>query len=176
MQARRGYHLPVLLLLLLTCGQGADALLCSCNDHRACIPLPSANDETFTSIINDTSSLRRIRTTHVCSIGPEGQCYASKTYEADTEVGKGHGKVYTSYGCISSEEHRTLHCHSNLVPHFQPKAIACCNNTDLCNADLEPSFNNVDVDEYLERIGVAQEPLGNHHPVAHQVSFIAEKL
>lgn len=170
MQARRGYHLPVLLLLLLTCGQGADALLCSCNDHQTCKPLPTENDDAFSSIINDTNSISRIRTTHICSIGPEGQCYASKTYEANPGAGKGHGKIYSSYGCISSEEHRTLHCHSNLVPHFQPKTIACCNNTDLCNANLEPSFPLNYEEEYLERIGVPPEPSDSHHPVAHQVS------
>ena len=32
-----------------------------------------------------------------------------------------------------------LQCKGNLVPHESPKGIACCDDVDLCNEQIEPT-------------------------------------
>ena len=38
-----------------------------------------------------------------------------------------------TYGCLPADEQGLLQCKGHLVPHFQPRSIACCQEEDLCN-------------------------------------------
>ena len=38
-----------------------------------------------------------------------------------------------TYGCLPPDEQGPMQCKGHLVPHFQPRSIACCSDSDLCN-------------------------------------------
>ncbi|KAF7261456.1 hypothetical protein EG68_01252 [Paragonimus skrjabini miyazakii] len=48
--------------------------------------------------------------------------------------------IRVRYGCLSSYPEATLSCNGHFVNHSIPRAIACCNSSDFCNAKLVPDF------------------------------------
>ena len=45
-----------------------------------------------------------------------------------------------TYGCLPPDEKGLMQCKGHLVPHFQPRTIACCADQDLCNKELTPLY------------------------------------
>ena len=45
-----------------------------------------------------------------------------------------------TYGCLPPDESGLLQCKGNLVPHLNPKSIECCDDSELCNQYLYPSY------------------------------------
>ncbi|KAA3674811.1 uncharacterized protein DEA37_0001683 [Paragonimus westermani] len=58
--------------------------------------------------------------------------------------------IRVRYGCLSSYPEATLSCNGHFVNHSIPRAIACCNSSDFCNAKLVPEFfhHPTDLDAY----------------------------
>ena len=59
-----------------------------------------------------------------------------------------------TYGCLPPDEKGLMQCKGHLVPHFQPRNIACCADTDLCNKDLTPIYEPTP-----DELDTVQEPL-----------------
>ena len=49
-----------------------------------------------------------------------------------------------TYGCLPADEKGLMQCKGHLVPHFDPRNIACCADYDLCNKDLVPMYEATD--------------------------------
>ena len=45
-----------------------------------------------------------------------------------------------TYGCLPADEQGLMQCKGHLVPHFEPRTIACCSDRALCNQDLAPMY------------------------------------
>jgi len=45
-----------------------------------------------------------------------------------------------TYGCLPADEKGLMQCKGHLVPHFEPRNIACCSDYDMCNKDLVPMY------------------------------------
>ena len=45
-----------------------------------------------------------------------------------------------TYGCLPADEKGLMQCKGHLVPHFEPRNIACCSDRALCNQDLAPMY------------------------------------
>ncbi|KAJ8933751.1 hypothetical protein NQ318_000479, partial [Aromia moschata] len=72
-----------------------------------------------------------------CEIKPGGMCFTlveARYDEYGAEVPE-----YT-YGCLPSDERGFMQCKGHLVPHEHSKSIQCCENKDLCNLDLKPTY------------------------------------
>ncbi|XP_054266170.1 bone morphogenetic protein receptor type-1B-like [Macrosteles quadrilineatus] len=73
-----------------------------------------------------------------CEAKPGSQCFSAveDVYNLET----GNYEEERTYGCLPPDEQGFMQCKGNLVPHQMPKAIQCCNFTDMCNRDLRPTF------------------------------------
>jgi len=70
---------------------------------------------------------------------PDGApCFAA--VEEVTDPQTGHLVPEWTYGCLPPDEKGLMQCKGHLVPHFQPRTIACCTDHDLCNKDLTPLY------------------------------------
>ncbi|KAJ8679950.1 hypothetical protein QAD02_015737 [Eretmocerus hayati] len=73
-----------------------------------------------------------------CELKPGAQCYSSvqaEWYDDSSEF-----LPERKFGCLPPDESTILQCKGNLVHHVQPKTIACCDSSDLCNRDLLPMY------------------------------------
>merc|ERR1712158_308684 len=59
-----------------------------------------------------------------------------------------------TYGCLPPDEKGLMQCKGHLVPHFQPRTIACCAEEDLCNKELTPLYEPT-----VEELDTVTDPL-----------------
>ena len=71
-----------------------------------------------------------------CELKPGSKCFAAVELIRENEQ---RIEVW-SYGCLRPNEQTILQCHGNLVPHTKPTSIECCDETDLCNEHLRPTY------------------------------------
>ncbi|XP_075238301.1 serine/threonine receptor kinase thickveins isoform X2 [Lycorma delicatula] len=65
-------------------------------------------------------------------------CFSAVQEEYNSET-----KTYEpelSYGCLPPDEQGFMQCKGHLVPHHAGKSIQCCNDRNLCNQDLRPTY------------------------------------
>ena len=51
--------------------------------------------------------------------------------------------IFRTFGCLPPDEAGLMQCKANLVPHLNPKKIACCSDEDFCNQKLTPMYDLV---------------------------------
>ncbi|VEN60434.1 unnamed protein product [Callosobruchus maculatus] len=73
-----------------------------------------------------------------CEIRPGGMCFTS--VEAEFDEGLGYDVPIYTYGCLPDDERGLMQCKGHLVPHEQSKSIQCCNDKDMCNLNLKPTY------------------------------------
>ena len=76
-----------------------------------------------------------------CHAKPESKCYASIKKYLDKYTGESFDAL--EYGCLPPEDSSQLQCKGNLVPHTQPQGIECCDDGDLCNQHLQPTYHQI---------------------------------
>ncbi|XP_056643163.1 bone morphogenetic protein receptor type-1B isoform X3 [Diorhabda sublineata] len=73
-----------------------------------------------------------------CEIRTGGVCFTSVEAVYD-DIQDKDVPLYT-YGCLPDDERGLMQCKGHLVPHEQSKSIQCCNDKDLCNLSLRPTY------------------------------------
>jgi len=73
-----------------------------------------------------------------CRAPAGAPCFAAVEEVLDPETGL--LVPERTYGCLPAEEGGLLQCKGHLVPHFDPRNIACCASHDLCNKELAPQY------------------------------------
>ncbi|KAL1497483.1 hypothetical protein ABEB36_008441 [Hypothenemus hampei] len=71
-----------------------------------------------------------------CEVKIGGMCFT----DIEAEIEDGVEVAVLRYGCFPPDEGTLMQCKGNLVPHKNSKSIQCCNDTDLCNRDLQPMY------------------------------------
>nr|WAH70829.1 thickveins [Colaphellus bowringi] len=73
-----------------------------------------------------------------CEIRSGGVCFTS--VEAVYDDVQDRDVPFYTYGCFSDDERGLMQCKGHLVPHEQSKSIQCCNDKDMCNLGLKPTY------------------------------------
>ncbi|CAK9297197.1 unnamed protein product [Gordionus sp. m RMFG-2023] len=73
-----------------------------------------------------------------CYAQPSSQCFAAVRIEHDPSTKK-YIEIY-SYGCLPPHEKSLMQCRGDLVPHYLPKNIICCDHVDMCNQGIRPPY------------------------------------
>merc|ERR1712088_1001506 len=73
-----------------------------------------------------------------CTAPPGAPCFSAVEEVLDPETDL--LVPERTYGCLPADEQGLLQCKGHLVPHFQPRSIACCSDADLCNKELAPIY------------------------------------
>merc|ERR1719266_171688 len=73
-----------------------------------------------------------------CEAPPGAPCFAAVEEVVDPHTGA--LVPERTYGCLPPDEQGLMQCKGHLVPHFQPRTIACCAERALCNQDLAPMY------------------------------------
>lgn len=73
-----------------------------------------------------------------CEGRPGSQCFSAveEVWDSDTKE----MVPEWSFGCLPPAEQGFMQCKGNLVPHLREKNIICCNNTNMCNFDVYPTY------------------------------------
>ncbi|XP_015915106.1 bone morphogenetic protein receptor type-1B [Parasteatoda tepidariorum] len=74
-----------------------------------------------------------------CIARPLSVCFSSVEEVHNTETGQ--YEFERTYGCLPPDESGLMQCKGSLVPHKNPKGIACCADRDYCNLELKPFPN-----------------------------------
>jgi len=74
----------------------------------------------------------------VCEVENGGRCFTAveETFNTDT----GLLEPEYGYGCLSPGDSTFLQCKGDLVDHYIPTSIACCDHENLCNQRLRPTY------------------------------------
>jgi len=80
-----------------------------------------------------------------CEAPPGAPCFTAVEEVLDPETDS--LVPETTYGCLPADEKGFMQCKGHLVPHFDPRNIACCAEYDLCNKDLTPTYEARNVEE-----------------------------
>ncbi|XP_018576590.1 bone morphogenetic protein receptor type-1B isoform X2 [Anoplophora glabripennis] len=73
-----------------------------------------------------------------CIVQHGGMCFTLVEAVYDDKLGID-VPAYT-YGCLPADERGFMQCKGHLVPHETSKSIQCCNDKDMCNLDLKPTY------------------------------------
>jgi len=104
-----------LAVTMMTLTKGAEGITCFCLGHCP------GNE------LNGT-----------CTAPPGAPCFSAVEEVLDPETDL--LVPERTYGCLPADEQGLLQCKGHLVPHFQPRSIACCSDADLCNKELAPIY------------------------------------
>lgn len=74
-----------------------------------------------------------------CETRPGGHCFSMVEQIFDPDLEK-YVPEY-SFGCLPPEESGLMQCKGSQTPHQVPKNIICCNQTDLCNREVFPTYS-----------------------------------
>ncbi|KAI5634896.1 protein kinase domain-containing protein [Phthorimaea operculella] len=72
-----------------------------------------------------------------CVTQPGGYCFATVEEVLDENS---FVVLERTAGCLPAEESGLMQCKGSQVPHLHPKAITCCNDSDMCNRVLRPQL------------------------------------
>jgi len=108
-------QLLVLVSILFTRMQSSQGITCFCLGH-----CPN-------NLLNGT-----------CQAPPGAPCFSAVEEVLDPETNL--LVPERTYGCLPADEKGLMQCKGHLVPHFDPRNIACCADYDLCNKDLSPMY------------------------------------
>merc|ERR1719356_892112 len=108
-------QLLVLVSILFTRMQAAEGITCFCLGH-----CPN-------NALNGT-----------CQAPPGAPCFSAVEEVLDPETNL--LVPERTYGCLPADEKGLMQCKGHLVPHFEPRSIACCADYDMCNKDLSPMY------------------------------------
>lgn len=75
-----------------------------------------------------------------CDLKPGGRCF--KNVIEVWDEGANEYILERSFGCLPPDDQAFMQCKGNLVPHLKPQGIACCNDTDYCNQNLDVILPN----------------------------------
>ncbi|CAL8106614.1 unnamed protein product [Orchesella dallaii] len=75
---------------------------------------------------------------NICEVAAGGKCFAAVEEVFNPETGL-LGAEY-SYGCFAPGDSTFLQCKGHLVDHTIPASIACCDDGNICNEHLRPTY------------------------------------
>eukprot|EP00088_Acartia_fossae_P031264 TRINITY_DN3217_c0_g1_i3.p1 TRINITY_DN3217_c0_g1~~TRINITY_DN3217_c0_g1_i3.p1 ORF type:complete len:599 (+),score=81.16 TRINITY_DN3217_c0_g1_i3:105-1799(+) len=73
-----------------------------------------------------------------CTVQENAHCFAAVEEVLDPETNT--LVPERTYGCLPPDETGLLQCKGHLVPHFFPRSISCCSDSDQCNKYLTPVY------------------------------------
>lgn len=135
------------VLFTLTKLREAQALTCYCIGQYCSQPPSNPSSHNEGNSVNDWQEYPNL--SHNDSLSQLSSCEAKKGAKCFSAVAQvedvktGELVPERTFGCLPPDEAGLMQCKANLVPHLNPKKIACCSDEDFCNQKLTPMYDLV---------------------------------